>query len=52
MSMSILTDEEILSMSGNWSWSAFSHTERTSVERCNSRLKEYLVTNDLHVRGI
>ena len=28
------------------------YNERTSVERCNSRLKEYLVTNDLHVRGI
>ena len=28
------------------------YNERTSVERCNSRLKEYLVTNFLHVRGI
>lgn len=28
------------------------YNERTAVERCNSRLKEYLVVNDLHVRGI
>lgn len=26
--------------------------KRTSVERCNSRLKEKLTANDLHVRGI
>ncbi len=28
------------------------YKERTTVERCNSRLKEYLVVNDLHVCGI
>ena len=28
------------------------YNQRTSVERCNSRLKEYLTTNDLHVGGI
>ena len=28
------------------------YNERTAVERCNSRLKDYLVVNDLHVRGI
>lgn len=28
------------------------YNKRTSVERCNSRLKEYLTVNDLHVRGI
>ena len=28
------------------------YNERTAVERCNARLKEYLMVNDLHVRGI
>lgn len=28
------------------------YKERTSVERCNSRLKEYLTANSLHVGGI
>jgi len=28
------------------------YKERTSVERCNSRLKEYLTANDLHVGGV
>ncbi|GEO27601.1 transposase [Alicyclobacillus acidoterrestris] len=28
------------------------YKERTSVERCNSRLKENLTANDTHVRGI
>lgn len=28
------------------------YNERTSVERCNSRLKESLTVNDVHVRGI
>lgn len=28
------------------------YDKRTSVERCNSRLKENLTANDLHVRGI
>jgi IS5 family transposase len=28
------------------------YDKRTSVERCNSRLKEHLTANDLHVRGI
>ena len=28
------------------------YNERTFVERCNSRLKEYWVANDLYVRGI
>ena len=28
------------------------YNERTSVERCNSRLKEPLTVNDVHVRGI
>lgn len=28
------------------------YDERTSVERCNSRLKEYLTSNDIHVQGI
>ncbi|MFZ7103180.1 MAG: hypothetical protein ACOWWO_11080 [Peptococcaceae bacterium] len=28
------------------------YKQRTSVERCNSRLKEYLTTNDLHLGGI
>jgi hypothetical protein len=28
------------------------YKERTSVERCNSRLKEYLTANDFHVGGI
>ncbi|MCF8565015.1 transposase [Alicyclobacillus tolerans] len=28
------------------------YNERTSVERCNSRLKENLTANDTHVRGI
>lgn len=28
------------------------YNERGSVERCNSRLKEYLTANDLHVGGI
>ncbi|MEJ9281200.1 DDE transposase, partial [Ureibacillus thermosphaericus] len=26
--------------------------ERTSVERCNSRMKSYLTANSLHVWGI
>lgn len=26
--------------------------ERTSVERCNARLKSYLTADDVHVRGI
>ena len=28
------------------------YNERTTVERCNSRLKENLTANDVHVRGI
>ncbi|WP_206919419.1 transposase, partial [Alicyclobacillus suci] len=28
------------------------YKERTSVERCNSRLKENLTANDTHVHGI
>ena len=28
------------------------YNERTSVERCNSRLKEHLTMNDMHLRGI
>jgi hypothetical protein len=28
------------------------YNQRGSVERCNSRLKEYLTANDLHVGGI
>jgi IS5 family transposase len=28
------------------------YSQRTSVERCNYRLKEYLTANDLHVGGI
>lgn len=28
------------------------YDKRTSVERCNSRLKENLTANDLHIRGI
>lgn len=28
------------------------YNQRSSVERCNSRLKEYLTANDLHVGGI
>lgn len=28
------------------------YDERTSIERCNSRLKENLTVNDVHVRGI
>jgi len=28
------------------------YKQRTSVERCNSRLKEYLTVNDLHLGGI
>jgi len=28
------------------------YNERTSVERCNSRLKDNLTVNDVHVRGI
>ncbi len=28
------------------------YNERTSVERCNSRLKEHLTMNDVHLRGI
>jgi IS5 family transposase len=28
------------------------YKKRTSVERCHSRLKEYLTANDLHVKGI
>ncbi|GMA62576.1 hypothetical protein GCM10025859_30160 [Alicyclobacillus fastidiosus] len=32
-------------------WTAL-YNERTSVERCNSRLKENLTVNDVHIRGI
>lgn len=28
------------------------YNERTSVERCNSRMKSYLTANSLHIRGI
>ena len=28
------------------------YKERTSVERCNSRFKQYLTANSLHVGGI
>ncbi|MDK2821259.1 MAG: hypothetical protein PWP31_1224, partial [Clostridia bacterium] len=28
------------------------YKKRSGVERCNSRLKEHLTANDLHVRGI
>ncbi len=28
------------------------YNERTTVERCNSRLKKNLTANDAHVRGI
>lgn len=28
------------------------YDERTSIERCNSRLKENLTVNDVHIRGI
>ncbi|MDD3645304.1 MAG: transposase [Bacteroidales bacterium] len=36
---------------GSRKWEAL-YDERTSVERCNSRLKEKLTTNDLHVGDI
>lgn len=36
---------------GSRKWNEL-YNKRTSVERCNSRLKEYLTANDLHVRGI
>lgn len=36
---------------GSRNWQEL-YNERTSVERCNSRLKDYLTADDLHLHGI